>query len=114
MLNFKEFMQGQAAFLPSAWTGSETGVDADKKSPVGSVDMPIKAVEKTGIINRLEKNSNPVLIGLTDGSDINISWDHLRAWLGNDPWSKLDLHKNITVKYDHPGQNARISGITIH
>jgi hypothetical protein len=113
MLNFKEFVQASAAFLPTAWTGSESGEDADHKSPVGSVDMPMNGVEKNGTINRLEKKSNPVKIGMTDGSDISIPWDHLRAWLGRDPFSQLEIGKNITVKFDSHGENSRVSGITI-
>lgn len=114
MLNFKEFVQASAAFLPSTTTGSETGTDMDKKSPVGSVDMPMKGVEKTGVINRIEYTKNPIEIGLTDGSNVKISWDHLRSMLGGDPLTKLQYGKTMIVKYDHHGENARVSGITIH
>lgn len=115
MLNFKEFIQASAAFLPSTWTGSETGKDMDKKSPVGSVDMAMQGVEKTGTINRIEYTKNPIEIGLTDGSNIKIPWDNLRAMLGTgDPLSKLQFGRTVVVKYDHPGENARISGITIY
>lgn len=115
MLNFKEFVQASAAFLPTAWTGSETGTDMDKKSPVGSVDMAQKGVEKTGTINRIEYTKNPIEIGLTDGSSIKIPWDNLRSMLGEgDPLSKLQFGRTIIIKYDHPGNNSRISGITIH
>ena len=115
MLNFKEFVQASAAFLPTAWTGSETGEDADHKSPVGSVDMPMNGVEKTGVINRIEYTKNPIEIGLTDGSSLKIPWDNLRSMLGEgDPLSKIQYGKTVIVKYDSPGENARISGITIH
>jgi hypothetical protein len=115
MLNFKEFVNASAAFLPSSWTGSETGMDSDKKTPVGSVDMAASGVEKTGTINRIEYTKNPIEIGLTDGSDIRIPWDNLRSMLGEgDPLSKLQYGRTVIVKYDSPGENARISGITIH
>lgn len=119
MLNFKEFLQEQdtanAAFLPTAWTGSETGTDMDKKSPIGSVDMAMKGVEKTGSIVNVEFNTNPIEIRISDGSNILISHDHIRSFLGEGDWrSKLEIGRTIIVKYDTDTENARISGITIH
>lgn len=114
MLNFKEFIQSQATFLPSNWTGSETGLDMDKKEPLPGIDLAVKPVEKTGLINRIEYTKNPITIGFT-GGDIKISWDHLRSLLGEgDPLSKLQFGKTISVRYEHPGENAKILGIKIY
>lgn len=114
MLNFKEFIQGSANFLPSTYTGSETGTDMDKKSPMPGIDLAVKPVEKTGLITRIEYTKNPITIGFT-GGDIKIPWDNLRTLLGSgDPLAKLQFGKTITVQYDYDGPNARISGIKIY
>jgi hypothetical protein len=114
MLNFKEFVQASAAFLPTAWTGSESGEDADHKTPVGSVDMPMNGVEKNGVISFLNLTANVPEIQITDGSTLTISHAHLRNFIGQDYQDKLKKGTNITIKYDSHGENSRVSGITIH
>lgn len=112
MLNFKEYIRNddfaRLAYLSSDQTGSETG------NRLPSLDLDIMPVEKNSVINYLDYTKNPIKIGMTDGSEINIPYDQLRVFLGpGNPLQKLKYGANITVRYQSPHPNSRIDSLKI-
>ena len=96
------------AYLSSDQTGSETG------NRLPSIDIDIKPVEKFGVINYINYTKNPIKIGMTDGTEINIPYDQLKMFLGaGDPLKKLRYGANIAVKFQTPGNNSRIEFLRI-
>lgn len=112
MLNFKEYMQNddfaRTAYLSSDQTGSETG------NRLPSLDVDIMPVEKSSVINRIDYTKNPIKIGMTDGTTINIPYDQLKMLLGRgDPLKKLKYGANMTVRFQTPSQNSRVEFLRI-
>jgi len=112
MLNFKEYMQdfdrAGFSYLSSDQTGSETG------NRLPSLDIGITPLEKTGVINYIHYTSNPIKIGLTDGTRLNIPYDHLKTMLGSgDPLTKLKYGATVTVRFQSNSPNSKVEFLEI-
>ncbi len=112
MLDFKKYLEYDSAgfsYLSSDQTGSETG------NRLPSIDVDIKPIEKNGVVNYIKYTSNPIEIGLTDGTLLKVPYSSLRVLLGtNDILSKIKYGSNITVRFQGNNSNSRIESIKIH
>ena len=70
------------------------------KTPV--LDAMLPSVKKTGKIQILMKNKNPILIQLSDGTKLFLTWDEFRRIKGN-----VEVGKTMTVLFQrHTHDNS--------
>lgn len=74
----------------------------------------LPSVTKTSRIQVVERNKNPILIMLSDGTKLYLSWNEYRR-LNEEP----SVGKKITINFQrHPGvktaENSKINYIQIH
>lgn len=89
-----------ATFLPSTWTGSEDLGRFGYGLP--SVDLSIPSVTRKSKIRFVEKNRNPIIVQLMDGTCLYMTADEFRRI---DARTKLDVDREITVVFQRRGDD---------
>jgi len=120
ILNFKEFFSGDMAPI-GYLSGDQTGSDVEVKDQsgfetgtrMGSTDVMVRPIEKNGVVNYLNYTKNPIQIGMTDGTKLNIPYDQLRVLLGRNPLRKLKYGSNITVRFQSNSPNAKVEYLDV-
>ena len=79
-LNLLEYVSTGPVTLPSSWTGSNASGDF---TATPSLDFGIPSVTKTGKIQYFSRNTNPIEIGLDDGTRLFLTVDQYRRIKGN-------------------------------
>lgn len=83
-----------AAFLPSAWTGSE---DLGPYSyGVPGLDLTIPNVVKKSKIRSVDMNKNPIVVMLTDGTKIYLTLDEFNRI---NAIKRLEVGNEISVTF---------------
>jgi hypothetical protein len=96
-MNFKEFLKldeqntvgthndyATGAFLSSDVNGSDGGMGGtDRKPPFFGLDL-VPTITRQGRIKFIEMNKNPILILLTDGTRLHLTWDEYKR-IGKEP-----------------------------
>jgi len=83
-LTILEYVSTGPAVLPSAWTGSNSSYgDSVFSSKAPSLDFGLPSVTKTGKIQHLSRNTNPIEIVLEDGTRLFLTVDQFRRIKGN-------------------------------
>lgn len=91
-----------SSFLTSTWTGSEYLGKYSFGLP--STDLAIPTVEKKSKIQSVEKNKNPIKIGLVDGTKIYLTIDEFNRI---NSYKKLDVGEIIYIVFQrNPGDSS--------
>lgn len=128
MRNFKEFMESQVglgdlghrihqyyhsddfahrlggALLSTDFTGTEQGETGSAGHPnyLPSTDLTIPSIERTGRITILKLNRNPIYIRLSDGTEVNFTWDEFKKIQGGTP----KIGKTMTLVFQRNPADA--------
>jgi hypothetical protein len=119
-MNFKNFIkiveQG-GAYLSSNWTNSEapdTFSVIGRKNHLPSTDFVIPNITKTGKIEILIKNKNPIFIQLSDGSKLFFTLDEFKRIKGEPKIGKMmtvEFQRHLDDLSDIP---SKIIGCQAH
>lgn len=119
MLNFKDFFENDGshvAYLPSDFTGSEAPPTFDGRPGfLSSIDAVLPNTTKTAKIQLIEKNKNPIVILLSDGTKLYLTWDEFKRIPGPVP----TVGKSLTVVFqrlpnDNSKEPSQINSILCH
>jgi hypothetical protein len=101
-MNFKQFMKlmeyanvGGGALLPTSWTGSsapDTMSMGGRPLSLPGNDLGLPSVQRSGRIDILIKDKNPIYVQLSDGSKLFFSLDEFKRIKGFP-----EVGRNMTV-----------------
>jgi len=92
------FVQTGGAYLGSDQTGSEqdpTKAMLGHPQWLPSLDFAIPTVSRTSTVAFVERNKNPILVMLQDGTKLHFSWDQFKRIEGSEP----ERGKQLTVTF---------------
>ncbi len=98
LMNSSIFNNKVAGFLTSDWTGREQSPTLGYTGHALNLpgyDLYIPHTEKTGRIDVLQKNRNPIYLKLTDGTEAYFTWDEFKKIEGSEP----QLGKVMTITF---------------
>ena len=90
------FVQTGGAYLSTDQSGSEQSPSASMLGHpqwLPGLDVAIPTVTKTSRVAFVERNKNPILVLLQDGTRLHFSWDQFKRIKGSEP----ERGKQLTV-----------------
>jgi len=107
-----------AIFTTSDQSGSESSASPSFDGHplhLPSHDLGLPTTTKTAKIKFMERNKNPILIYLEDGTKLYLNWDQFKRISGCKP----EVGKTITVVFqrfpgDQSGENSQIQSLMCH
>lgn len=100
------FLPTGGSYLTTDQTGSEQNSSiAMLGHPVHlpGIDFDIPSVEKTSIIAFVERNKNPILVCLQDGTKLNFTWNEFKRIKGCEPEKGKQM---VVVFQRHPNTSS--------
>jgi hypothetical protein len=100
-----------AAFLPSAWSGSED-LGSHSSGPPG-IDLVIPNVVKKSKVRSIEMNKNPIVVMLMDGTKLYLTLDEFNRI---NSIKKMEVGNEISVTFqrrpeDQGGEPSKIIAV---
>jgi len=120
MLNFKEFIEQNTVgkhndFAVGATVSSDSlgGDSIPNNNSTFLRDVILPSVTRTSTIRFIDKNKNPILVYLTDGTKLFFSWDEFKRIKGLEP----KIGKKLTVVFqrnekDNSESPSKINSVT--